>query len=238
MRGFTLIELVIVILVIGVLGTIATLKMNESITTTQFEQTKQEMDHLAFAITGNPDLYSNGARVDFGFVGDNGTLPASLDFLVTNPGGWSTWDGPYIDRGLNTDDFKKDAWNVNYTLADTLIRSTGSGSSIDKIVASSSSSLLSNTVSGWVVDASGETPPGTFTDSVTVRLGYPGGAGNMTYASTNLDSHGRFSYGNVPIGNHTLWVIYSPDTDTMTYAVTVYPSRDITLDIVFPADLW
>lgn len=237
-RGFTLIELVIVILVIGVLGSIATLKMNESIETAQYEQTKQELDNLGFAITGNPDLFSNGARVDFGFVGDNGVLPANLDYLVTNTGGWSTWDGPYIERGLATDDFKKDAWNTNYTIADTLIRSTGSGTNIDKLVASSSAALLSNTVSGWVVDASGETPPGTYADSVTVRLGYPDGSGNLSYASTNLDSNGRFSYGSVPIGNHTLWVIFSPDTDTMTYSVTVYPSRDVTLDIVFPHDLW
>jgi general secretion pathway protein G len=236
--GFTLIELVIVILVIGVLGTIATLRMNESITTAQYEQTKQELDNLAMAITGNPDLYSNGARADFGFVGDNGTLPSTLDQLVTNPGGWSTWDGPYIERGLASDDFKKDAWNTNYTVADTLLRSTGSGSNIDKLVASSSAALLSNTVSGWVVDASGEVPPGTYTDSVVVRLGYPDGTGNLTYAATTLDPDGRFSYGAVPIGNHTVWVIYTPDTDTMTYAVTVYPSRDVMLDIVFPADLW
>ncbi len=236
--GFTLIELVIVILVIGVLGTIATLKMNESITTAQYEQTKQEMDNLAFAIAGNPELYSGGARVDFGFVGDNGVLPANLDYLVSNVGGWSTWDGPYIERGIATDDFKRDAWNTFYTMVDTLIRSTGSGSNIDKLVANSSAALLSNVVSGWVVDASGEVPPGAYTDSVTVRFGYPDGSGSLAYATTNLDSDGRFNYAGVPIGSHTLRVIYAPDTDTMTYAVTVYPSRDIMLDIVFPADLW
>ncbi len=237
-RGFTLIELVIIILVIGVLGTIATLKMTESIETARFEQTKQEMDNLAYAIVGNPDVYSGGARTDFGFVGDNGVLPVSLDYLVQNPGVWSTWDGPYMERGLSSDDFKKDAWNVNYTLVDTLIRSTGSGSNIDKLVASSSAALLSNAVNGWIVDADRETPGETYSDSVTILLAYPDGAGSITYGSTNPDSQGRFNYSGVPIGNHTLRVIYGPDSDTMTYSVTVSPARDISLDIVFPADLW
>lgn len=237
-RGFTLIELITVILILGVVGTIATIKMNQSIETARYEQTKNELDHLAYAIVGNPELYSNGARTDFGFVGDNGVLPSSLDNLVQNPGGWSTWDGPYIERGINTDDFKKDGWNVNYTFVNTLIRSTGSGSNIDKLFAGSSAALLSNMVSGWIVDADRQTPPGTYADSVTVLLGYPNGAGNMTYASTYPDSYGRFSYNSVPIGNHTLWVIYGPDSDTVTYPVTVYPDRDVSLDIVFPADLW
>jgi prepilin-type N-terminal cleavage/methylation domain-containing protein len=237
-RGFTLIELVIVILIIGVLGTVATITMDQSISTAKFDQTKKELDNLAFAIAGNPELYANGARTDFGFVGDNGVLPSSLDDLVQNPGGWATWDGPYIERGLNLDDFKKDAWDINYTLVGTLIRSTGSGSNIDKLLANSSAALLSNTVGGMIVDADRQTPPGTYPDSVTVLLAHPNGAGAVTQTSTSVDSHGRFAYSNIPIGNHTLSVIYIPDSDTMTYAVTVNPSRNVTLDIVFPADLW
>ena len=237
-RGFTLIELVVVILVIGVIGTIAALRMQESIATARYEQTKQELDQLAFAIAGNPAVNSRGSRTDFGFVGDNGTLPTTLDDLVQNQGGWATWNGPYIEAGPNGNDFKRDAWNVNYTYADTLIRSTGSGSDIDKLVATSSAALFSNNVTGYIVDADMEPPTIGYTDSVTVVLTYPDGSGGYAQPSGHPDAYGRFNYGAVPVGYHTLWVIHLPTADTMMYTVTVYPDHDVTLDIVFPADLW
>ena len=237
-RGFTLIELVIVILIIGVIGTVAMLKMNETISSAQYEQTKQEMENLAQALVGNPELCADGARTDFGFVGDNGVLPSTLDDLVQNPGGWSTWNGPYMGTGLNGDDFKRDAWNSAYTLTDTLIRSTGSGGNIDKVYANSSSALLSNSVVGWVRDASGQAPTATNADLITVILSYPDGAGSVSNVVTNPSGDGRFVYSGVPIGNHSLRVIFTPDSDTISMPIAVYPGRDVSLDIIFSADLW
>ena len=237
LHGFTLIELVIVILILGVVGTVATMRMSESIETARYEQTKQELDQLATAIAGNPVVHAAGARSEFGFVGDNGCLPGNLDQLVQDPG-WTTWDGPYVETGPNGDDFKKDGWNVNYAYSDTLIRSTGSGSNIDKRIAESAAALLSNAVSGYVVDADMEPPTAGFVDSVTVVLTCPDGTGGWAQLAVHPDAHGRFSYGAVPIGNHFLRVIHEPASDTMTYSVTVYPERNISLDIVFPADLW
>jgi len=157
-RGFTLIELVIVIILVGILATIATRKMSVSIETAQYEQTKKELDQLARAIVGNPEVFVNGARADFGYVGDVGALPPNLDALVQNPGGYATWDGPYMATGFESDGFKKDAWDVNYVYTDTLIRSTGSGSNIDKLFANSSADLLNNVVEGVVVDAGNAMP--------------------------------------------------------------------------------
>jgi general secretion pathway protein G len=237
-RGFTLIEVVIIILIIGLLAGVATMKMNESIETARFEQTKNELDQLALAIAGNPEVYAEGARSDFGYVGDVGALPPNLDALVTNPGGYSSWDGPYIGAGPNGDEFKRDAWHTLYVYAGTVLTSTGSGTSIDKPFAPSAAALLSNRVEGTVRDANLTMPGAAFASSMELQLVYPDGAGSMTSATTNPDSYGRFSYSGVPVGSHLLRVVYLPESDTVVLPVTVYPNRDVQLDVIFPADLW
>jgi len=237
-RGFTLIEVVIVVIILGILAGISTYKMTGHIETARYEQTKNEMAQLTAAIVGNPALYANGARTDFGYVGDVGALPISLDGLRQNPGGWATWDGPYMSNGTAANDFKKDAWGSLYVLSDTLLSSTGSGTNIDKLIAPSSTALLANRVSGWVVDADRQVPPSLYSDSLEIILSYPDGSGSTIDSSLTVDSQGRFAYTDIPIGNHTLRVIHVPVADTMTYAITVCPGRDVSLEIIFPADLW
>ena len=68
--GFTLIEIVIVLIVLGIIASVAYRQISGSIDSAKSKQTRQEMDQLAFAITGNPGLVANGARTDFGYTGD------------------------------------------------------------------------------------------------------------------------------------------------------------------------
>ncbi len=235
--GFTLIEIVLVVIILGILATIATLNFSSTLESVKQEATMAEMQAIANAITGNPSVIANGARADFGYIGDNGALPPNLDALVINPG-YATWDGPYIEPGIYSDDFKKDGWNSIYVYTDTLIRSVGSGASIDKVIASNSSSLLSNTIQGFVADANGTRPSGLYTDSLVVTLTYPSGTGNMATTITNPDTKGRFQFVGTPVGVHEVCVIYIPDNDTSSYSVAVYPGRQADLQITFPADLW
>ena len=233
--GFTLIELVITIIIIGIVTAVAMVNMSSSFETAKHEHTKAELDALAYAIAGNPSLYSNGARSDFGYVGDVGGLPPNLDALVSNPGGYSTWNGPYLESGPG---YKQDGWGIDYLYTGTSIRSTGSGANIDKMVAASSLSLLSNSVSGYIVDASSNMPGAVYKDSLALRLTFPNGAGAMTTAVATVDAKGNFSISGIPIGNHRLTAVYLPDNDSTTLSISVMPASVTKIDIVFPHDLW
>ncbi len=236
--GFTFVELVIVILVVGIMATVALRKMGGAITTAQVEHTKTELDQLAIAIVGNPESYSLGARGEFGYVGDVGAVPSNLDALLTNPGGYSTWKGPYIERGIKSTDFKKDAWGVDYVLTGTTLRSTGSGTNIDKLFAASATALTSDTISGVIYDANLSRPTGDDVDSLKLVLVCPNGSGGNTTKTVYPDEAGRFTISGVPIGNRILKAIWIPEDDTLTLPVTVYPGRTTRLEVAFPADLF
>ncbi len=233
-----MIELVVVIIILGIIAGVAIRKMGGTIATVQVERTKIELDNIAYAIVGNPRTYSLGSRADFGYVGDVGALPPTLDALYQNPGGYTTWNGPYVERGIRGLEFKKDAWGVDYVLTGTTLRSTGSGSNIDKQFANSIAALTSDTLTGTIFDANLSRPGTVYKDSLKIILTYPDGSGGNTMAIIYPDRNGRFTIPNVPIGYRTLRVIYTPATDTITLPVTVYPGKICKLDIIFPADLF
>ena len=236
--GFTLIELVIVIVLIGIVVAVVSRNMMNTISNAEYEHTKKELDNIDRAIVGNPAAYENGTRTDFGYVGDVGALPPNLDALVSNPGGYATWAGPYLTGGRGPTDFKYDAWNTPYNYTGVTVSSTGSGSPIDKRLAVSTAALLNNVVVGIVVDAASQAPGNIYKDSCVVQIEYPNGSGGMTNAATNPDRHGRFSFSNVPMGNHRLSLIYLPDSDTVSLNICVLAGKGTKLDIVFPADLF
>ena len=62
-KGFTIIELVIIILVLGVLAAVSIGRLTEGLETAQVEHTKAEMDAIATAVAGSADKNEN-ARVN------------------------------------------------------------------------------------------------------------------------------------------------------------------------------
>ena len=222
-KGFTLIELVLVVVIIGLLATTALRTGGALFETAKVEETKQEMDALTFAIVGNAAHDNNGVRADFGYVGDIGALPPNLDALYANPGGYATWKGPYIGNRFTqmATDFKTDAWGTAYTYGGVTITSTGSCSNIVRQIAGSTDELLRNGTSGTVTDSDGTPPGAVYCDSVTVQLQYPDGIGSTNIESVHPDAGGYFTIDSLPIGNHGLTIIYSPENDTLYRMVSI-----------------
>lgn len=225
-KGFSLIELTIVIITIGIVAAIAMQSMVVLVTDQRETVTEQEMQKLSDAIVGNSSIASSGHRTDFGYVGDVGAFPPNLDALMSNPGGFATWDGPYIDDNLSEDltGYKTDEWGSAYNYSGgIIITSTGSGATITKKIADASSDYLLNEFNGLVYDASGNPPGTTYADSLDVKITIPNGSGSNITKTYGVDSLGNFELDSLPVGKHNLKIIYTPNVDTLNSYLTILP---------------
>jgi general secretion pathway protein G len=242
--GYSLFELLAVIIIVGIVASIAMRSLRNTVDVSRVEETRQEMDQLAWAICGNPNLISGGVRTDFGYVGDIGALPVSLDNLVTDPG-YGTWDGPYIQddfyvsSGGSELEFKYDAWGVEYTYTGDSLISTGGETTLIREITYSTDDLLANVVQALITDIN-NTPPGNKFDSVRLELTYPDGSGSTTTDTQNPAGNGLASFTSVPIGHHNLLVIYTwyPINDTLFRRVVVYPKDSFYTEITFSQNYW
>jgi len=86
-RGFTLLELMVVLLILGLLASIAAPRVVKYLRKAKTETARIQVDAL-------------GAAVD-SFNLDNGRFPTSdegLEALMKAPAGLTSWDGPYLKK--------------------------------------------------------------------------------------------------------------------------------------------
>ena len=204
--GFSFIELLVVIVVIGILASVAMQSMTATVEDVRRIQTEREMEMLARAIVGDPSLIQNSARSDFGYVGDIGAFPPNLQALYQNPGGYSTWDGPYVTISFATDStgFKTDEWGSPYAYSGGVsINSTGNGTAMTKKIADATSDYLYNQIIGSITDASGAIPGATYADSINVIISFPNGVGGTGSKTYHPNTAGGFTLDSIPAGVHS-----------------------------------
>lgn len=241
--GYTLVEVLLVVIILGILSTVALKSLGKVNETARIEQTKQTMDRLANAIAGDPSVIANGQRASFGYVGDVGALPPSLDALVQNPGSYSTWKGPYIrdqfTAGGANSSFKQDGWGNDISYSGTVTLSAASGGiNLTRQIAGSVADLTINRITAVITDWD-RTPPGTiYKDSLRCVLTHPNGAGAFANRTRYPDRGGRVQFDSVPVGVQDLVVIYVPTSDTLRRKIAVEPGAEPYLEIALYRNTW
>ena len=133
-NGFTMIELVMVISLMAVHTAVAVPRIDDFITNSKIQASKNEMLQIRASISGTPERTAGGRYVDRGYKGDVGSFPTTLADLTVKPGAVpdydyfsrTGWNGPYLQID-GSGEILKDAWGTNYVLnvADSTIRSFG-----------------------------------------------------------------------------------------------------------------
>lgn len=225
-RGFGLIELLIIIVVVGIMLSVAMQSVTVAIEDARRIKTEREMTVLDHAIVGEPSISTDGTRSDFGYVGDIGAFPSDLSALQSNPGGYATWDGPYLKADYAQDSIGPvtDEWGQTYNYSGGItLTSTGSGQTITRKIASATTDYLFNSLRGVIKDVNDSVPRIEFMDSVNIEMTVPNGFGGTTTKSASPDAAGYFSFDSLSVGRHPLRIIFTPQADTLKRNLTILP---------------
>lgn len=135
-RGFTLLEAIVVLAIVGALvGAIVPLAF-EQVQADRAQRTLERMDVLKRGVIGNPRMVEVGNQETFGFTGDLGQLPDSLEQLRFQDGlsAYTVdpatqlgvgWRGPYLPEEVaeEAESFNRDAFGreLEFSRGDTTV---------------------------------------------------------------------------------------------------------------------
>lgn len=253
-KGFTLIEVIVILGVIAILAAIAVPLALRIFERTAEDATREELANLKKAMIGDPQKLQSSFRSEFGFLGDVGRIPANLDELLiqgslpaftfdASKQAGAGWKGPYITgaaAGSAAAEFKKDQWGNDYTYSDADFTNADGQAGDGKITSNGPNGTFGNaddivleilknettaTVRGKVKDTAG-----VGLEAVPVEY-YSPVNGALTTTTATTDANGEYALTLAPFGPRGVRalprLVYSPGSVT-----TASVGTDVTFKVV------
>ncbi|MCZ6626162.1 MAG: prepilin-type N-terminal cleavage/methylation domain-containing protein [Deltaproteobacteria bacterium] len=231
-RGFTLVEVIVILAVLSVLAAIAVPMALRIFESAAEDATREEMDNLKKAMIGDTRKLQSSFRSDFGFLGDMGCLPTDLGFLLNRTVGATTlplwsfdstlqvgagWKGPYITGaavGEEIEEFTTDQLGNPYTYTPSgdpsptcSLDATLTSNGPDGAPSTSDDitlAILPNETTATIRGSVKDTV-GNGVASIAVDLNFPSN-GSLSTVPATTDLNGNYSFTFAPFGARSVMV--------------------------------
>ncbi|MFN3466692.1 MAG: hypothetical protein ACK4WF_03215, partial [Candidatus Brocadiales bacterium] len=192
---------------------------------------RQELQAFKKAIVGDPLATKWGSEATFGYIGDIGNLPASLQDLYTQPVGvpsfsfdatlgiGSGWRGPYVSEKPNpsTTDFLQDPFKNNYFYSTTVSTDATLGAEVWGTISSPGPNRIDNggtqddittkiLKTEILADVTGiiKNAEGSGVPTVGVTINFPRNGTLTSIPPVKTDTEGRYQFSDIPFGERAI----------------------------------
>lgn len=211
------------LVVVAILARMSLSYFSGETNTVRFDATRNKVDVLRKAILGDDTIDNEGRRKNFGYHGDMGKLPASLNDLVTQGAqpAWTYqtyhgfgvgWRGPYLQGGFTGGpSVTLDEWGKTFVYSTSLNPPSLTSLGADNKAGGTGVNADISTQFSFTQRMATVRGIAAMNDirlsSQSVQIRFPSAAGGLTFNTQVTDANGYFAFSSIPFGVRSLAVV-------------------------------